>query len=292
MRLRAWVLVALVLPGMACAAAPAIESSMRVAGTITVNPDGSVAGYTIRDADGLPPAVREIVQTTVPGWQFDPITVDGEPVSAKAGMELRIVADRPSPDAERATIRVADAVFGCEARRKALLPGECPKGTTVVPTRQRPPRYPVEAMRARVGGEALMVIEIGRDGRVTRVAPRQVNLFRQTERPARYRRAFADAAATVMRTWRFRIPTVGKNATRDHWIVTIPVNYFVAPPVQTGTHLRARGTHAYGKWRTYVPGPVQAIPWDDRAQWSSVGGNGLFVNDDRFVLKTALNGGS
>lgn len=295
----AWLLLGLFVPALAwCAEAP-LEASMVVNGTITVNPDGSVQGYTVHDLGELPPPVRQIVQATVPRWQFVPIVIDGRPTAAEAGMSLRIVADWHSVHAKQATIRVAGAAFGCEARAKSQLPGECPQGTTVAMESRVPPRYPIQALRARVGGEVFLVLEIGRDGHVTQAAARQVNLYSLTDQSAHFRKVLADASIEAARRWTFRIPTVGANADKRHWVVTVPINYMIAPsPMQTGSLLRRTSKPVPGQWRAYVPGPVQSIPWDDEDE-SGVNGSGdaiaggeLFVRDERFVLKTPLNGDS
>ncbi len=299
MKRMVWLLLGISISAMALAAEPPIQASMVIGGTITVNPDGSVKTYTIRDLDELPPAVRNIVQATVPNWQFVPVMVHGKATTAEAGMSLRIVADWPSIHAKQATIRVAGAVFGCEARRKSQLPGECPLGTAVTEVSRRPPRYPVEAVRARVGGEVFLVLEIGRDGHVMQAAARQVNLYSLTDQQARFRKMLADASLEAARRWTFRAPTVGPDAAKQHWVVTVPINYTIGPPrMQTGSLLRRTGRPARDQWRAYVPGPVQSIPWNEEDQ-SGTGGSGdaiaaggLFVKDARFVLKTPLNGGS
>lgn len=296
MKYSTWLLLGLALAVPAFAAEAPIEASMVITGTITVNPAGGVQGYTIHDLEELPPAVRQIVQATVPGWQFVPIVVDGKPTTAEAGMSLRIIADWQSIHAKQATIRVAGAAFGCEAGPRTQLSGGCPEGTTVAEVSRTPPRYPVEAVRARVGGEVFLVLEIGRDGHVTRAAARQVNLYSLTDQQEHFRKVLADASMEAARKWTFRIPTVGANAAKDHWIATLPINYTISPPpMQTGSLLRRTNKPAPGQWKAYVPGPVQVIPWDDETGSDANGSDaiaagGLFVKDARFVLKTPLGG--
>lgn len=291
------VLFAAVMGGTVFAATPKVEASMVVTGTITVNPQGGVQSYTVQDSDNLPPAVRQIIQATVSRWQFVPIMAEGKAVSAEAGMSLRIVADMT--DEQHATIRVASAAFGCEARPKSDLPGECPAGTAVRYVRRQPPDYPIEAVRAGVGGEVFLVIQVGRDGQVTQAAARQVNLYRLTDAPAYYRKMLAEASLQAARKWHFSIPTIGQDAAKDHWIVQVPINYTVGgvPSDACGAIPCAR-SRPYA-WRTYIPGPVQSISWDheDTSGASGTSGDaiangGLFVKDMRFVLKTALADGN
>ena len=282
-------LLCMVLPMLGLAAEPRIEGSMLVTGTITVNPQGGVQSYAVQDLDKLPPAVQQIIQTTVSRWQFVPINADGKAVTAEAGMSLRIVADMV--DAQHATIRIAGAAFGCDARPKSNLPGECPAGTAVRYAHRDPPSYPMDALQARVGGEVFLVLQIGRDGRVSQAAVRQVNLYSVTDWPAHYRKALANATLRAASKWQFSIPTTGPNAAKDHWVVQVPINYTLGPCCSAPTH-------RYGQWNAYLPGPVQDVPWAhenvsgaSRTSADAIVSGGLFVRDTRFVLKTALADG-
>ena len=53
-------LLGILIAATASAAEVHVQDSMVVTGTITVNQDGSVASYTVRDLDKLPPAARHI----------------------------------------------------------------------------------------------------------------------------------------------------------------------------------------------------------------------------------------
>jgi hypothetical protein len=258
-RFARWLLVASAMPvlafarGGADAAKRGVEASMLVTGTITVDTRGGVQSYAVQDMGKLPPSVRQIIQATVPRWQFVPIMVDGKAMAAEAGMSLRIVADML--DAQHATIRIAGAAFGCDARPRSNLPGECPAGTIVRYVRRDPPSYPVAALNARVGGEVFLVLQVDRNGHVSQAAVRQVNLYSMTDWPAHYRKVLGEATLRVARKWQFRVPTTGPSATKDHWVVQVPVNYAL------GSCCSAL-PHRYGQWNAYVPGPVQDIPWD------------------------------
>ncbi|HJR14286.1 MAG TPA: energy transducer TonB [Rhodanobacteraceae bacterium] len=285
----ACLLLSMLVAAAACAAEPHVQASMVVTGAITVNPDGSVQSYTVHELDKLPPAARQIVQATVPGWQFVPIMTNGKAVAAEAGMSLRIVADMI--DGTHARIRVASAAFGCEAgSARTLLPDECPKGSSVSYAQRRPPDYPMDALQARVGGEVFLVLRIDRNGHVSQAAARQVNLYTATGQSAHYRKVLADASLRAARRWHFNIPTTGPEAAKDHWAVQVPVTYWIGwPGLAPARH--------YGEWNAYIPGPVQDIPWaaaDDAAGGGSdaIAGAGFpFIRDTRFVLKTALTDG-
>lgn len=285
MKCSIWLLLALALSGVAGAAETPIEASMVIAGTITVDPQGDVASYTLHDEDKVPPGVVQIVQRTIKGWQFVPIVQDGKAVTATAGMSVRVVADMV--DEGHATIHVAGASFGCDAyQAKALLPNACELGTTVsYDGRQRSPEYPVNALKERLGADVYLVVEVGRDGRVTRAEARQVNLFSRVTFPDTYRKVFAQNATAAAMHWRFTVPVAGPGAGQDHWVVRIPVFYSIGRARQIG----------YGQWSAYIPGPVQDIPWakDDAASHAGspdavAGGGTPFVRDTRFVLKSQL----
>lgn len=284
----ACLLLGIFVPAIASAAEPHVQESMVVTGTITVNPNGSVASYTVHDLDKLPPAARHIVQATIPEWQFAPIFVDGKPVAAQAGMSLRIVADMI--DKTHAKIRVASAEFGCEAgRARKLLPAECPKGSSVSYVHRQPPSYPMEALQARVGGEVFLVLQIDRNGQVSQAAARQVNLYSMTNEAAHFRTVLADASLRAARKWRFDIPTTRPEAAKDHWVVQVPVNYWIGFPGS------APARH-YGQWNAYIPGPVQDVPWagadgGSGSSFDAIAGADLpFIRDTRFVLETTLAG--
>lgn len=289
----ACLLLCLVLPVLGLATEPHVEASMLVTGTITVNPQGNVQSYTVQGLNKLPPAVQQIIQTTVSRWQFVPIMADGKAVTAEAGMSLRIVADMA--DAEHATIRIAGAEFGCDARPKSNLPGECPAGTAVGYVQQKPPSYPVDALKGGVGGEVFLVLQIDRGGHVSQAAVRQVNLYRITDRAAHYRDVLAEATLRAASKWQFRVPTVGPSAAKDHWVMQVPVNYTMGVPRDACGAIPCSQASA---WSTYVPGPVQDIPWSDEGKAGSLGGSdaiaggALFMHDDRFVLKSPPPGGA
>ena len=286
----ACLLLSLFIPALGLAAEPHVQESMVVIGTITVNPNGSVQGYTIHDLDQLPPAARQIIATTVPHLQFMPIMANDKAVTAEAGMSLRIVTDMI--DEQHATIRIASAEFGCDAgRARKLLPSECPEGTAVSYVHRRPPNYPTDALQARVGGEVFLVLQIDRQGHVSQAAARQVNLYNLTNWPAHYRKVLAEASLRAASRWQFSVPTTGPNAAKEHWVVEVPVNYWLGPPGS------APARH-YGQWNVYIPGPLQDVPWagaDGTASGNAdaiTGGGAPFMRDTRFVLKTALSGGS
>ena len=282
-----WLLWGLLLPTVAAGAtALPVEASMVVTGTITVHSDGTVKGFSIHRRDAVPPGVVALVERTIKAWQFEPVLADGKAVTAEAGMAVRVVADKV--DADHVAIKVSGANFGCDAyQTNELLPGACPPDTKIESMKRRPPRYPGEALKYGMGGTVYLVMEIGRDGRVTRAEAQQVNLSNQIQKPGHFRDVLARSARDAAMRWTYKVPTAGPGAGRDHWVVRVPVNYSVADTSQ-----RIGDGDDYGRWHAYVPGPVQDIPWAHagpsplaRGSADAIAGGGTFVPDARLVLK-------
>jgi hypothetical protein len=274
--------------GPALAAAPNVEASMVVTGTITVNPDGSVRDYTLYRESDLPPGVLQLVKQSVPHWTFQPVEVDGKPVEARTGMTLRIKADMTADHS--VALAVSGANFGCLGKAAGISDQVCPPGSTVVRSpHNEPPSYPIGALLAGVSGEVYVAVEIGRDGKVVRAAAVRVNMYSFDSNKggqAANRKVLADAAVNAIKDWKYAIPTVGAEAVQDHWIVTQPVNFILAGD-------RTHGLPTYGRWNSHVPGPEEDVPWAHDQQ--STGGsdaiadNGQpFTRDPRFVLETRL----
>lgn len=254
------------------------EASMVVTGTITVNPDGSVNSYTLDQPDKLPPAATQVASATLPKWKFQPVLEDGKPVMAKSSMSVRIVAH--PIDAQHATVSITGASFGRDASQRKDSP-ECESGECLIAKLRTLPPYPIEGLRNQLSGTVYLVQEIGRDGHVVRQAIKQVNL--RSRWYASSAKMFADASLEVARDWTYSVPTSGDEAKRDHWIVSIPVDFTLG------------GTYAYGQWEPYIPGPVKIIPWatDDTNHVAANGssdaipdGGVPFIADSRFVLLT------
>lgn len=69
-----------------------IEASMLVMGYVYIEPDGRVGRLELDQTEKLPPAVKQLMESAAPQWQFDPAKVDGVARKAKARMSLRVVA--------------------------------------------------------------------------------------------------------------------------------------------------------------------------------------------------------
>lgn len=293
-----WLLAALTMPVLAFAhggvdaAKRSVEASMLVIGEIAVNPDGSVYGYSLDHRDKLPPAVVKLIDQTLTGWKFTPVTVNGKPELAKAFMSLRIVAKQI--DAKHDAISVESAAFGADTAR-ANTPSACADRSCLTYLKRSPPSYPPNLLSDFVSGTVYLAVEVDREGKVAQVAVEQVNLRRLADEGTldRWRREFGSVSMAAARHWTFSTPLTGSEAGENHWVVTVPINYAINV---RGTMV---GTPQYGQWDAYVPGPENAIPWAEErprqivsnGNVDAIPDNGTpFIADGRFVLLTPING--
>lgn len=286
MRHWAWLVLALGLPAVALAAPPQLQESMVVPGTISVNPDGTLKGYTLHEPDKLPPAVRAIIAETLRTWKFKPIRSDGKPITTvtTTGMRLKVIATPTHGD--HALLQVAGESFGCESvKGDSGSPAACAAAEYVSYHHRNAPRYPLDVLRGGVSGQVILLLQIGRDGKVEQAIVHEVNLYTRTPFAAHYREELADASLRTARGWTFNVPATGWNATHGSWTVSVPIN-FLLPSV----HRYACGERRpYGDWCAYLPGPVTPAPWVVNRHGGDAGavaGNGLFVGDPRLVLET------
>lgn len=244
------------LAGTALAGGPVpeqVEASMVVTGTIGVDPQGKVTAYTIDHLEKLPPVIVDLLGKDVPSWAFQPVLRDGKPVASKTDMSLRLVAQAVGDG--KFQIAVRSAWFGDPSQgiRKET---------------SAPPRYPKQAIRGRVEGTVYLVMRIDRSGKVADVAAQQVDLrvVAGDEEMKHWRDVFAKATVESARAWTFTPADPSDHALyRD---VRVPVAYeLVQGPLAKKP--------AYGQWETYVPGPLEPVPWSDADQMLTGGVDAL-----------------
>ena len=219
------------------------ESSLRVSGSLVVGPDGKVASHELDPEAPLTPALKAFVDDSIRGWRFKPVLVDGKPVRAKVPMSLRLVAKRA--DDGKFSVTIASTYFGSE--------DDLATTDRLRSIRLSPPRFPKGALMMGGKGVVYLVVQVGRDGKVTNVDAEQVNLrVAGTEgQMASLRKQFTDAAVRAARGWTFTIPTTGPEANDATWLVRVPVDYRLDDERQRGN-----------AWDTYIPGPRNfGMPW-------------------------------
>lgn len=230
------------LAGGLHSARESVEASMVVTGTIDVTPEGTVMSYTLDQPEKLPAAVAEVLGKSVPRWTFRPVLRGGKPVAARAKMSVRLVAQPIGEGRFRVAVRSAyfgDPDLGIR-KDKAIQP-----------------RYPMGAIRNRLGANVYLVLRVDRAGKVTDVAAEQVNLFVVArERDLQeWRGWFADASVKAAREWTF---TPADPADPAPWReIRVPVSFAINDLSDPAP------APSYGQWQAYVPGPLQPAPWPE-----------------------------
>ncbi|HDS1532685.1 TPA: energy transducer TonB [Stenotrophomonas maltophilia] len=232
------------------------EMSMVLTGHIEVTPEGAVSSLVLDQKSMLSPSIASFVEGTIGGWRFEPTLRDGEAVAARAPLRVRLRGK-------------AMADGGYEVSMTSVNFSEYDEKATDSVTRGRmpPPRYPEEVYRSGGQGEVLLVVRIARDGTVADVVAEQVNMtvVGRERTLAKMREILAKAAVSSARKWTFKPPTTGEASTRDSWTVRIPVNF--------GLNDDPNGAERYGRWRAFIPGPRQAVPWRKADAIEQAGGD-------------------
>ncbi|MDO5504927.1 MAG: hypothetical protein Q4F49_01360 [Pseudoxanthomonas suwonensis] len=257
-----------------------LEASMLVAGSIDIQPDGSVSAYRLQHAERLPPEAARIVRQTVTGWRFEPVLVDGVARPVTSPMRLRLIA---RPVGDDYVVSVTDASFFDD--------DDITSTEQLRIDRQRPaPRYPPRMVAEGIPATAYVALRIGRDGKVSDAMVQQVNLHRVIySRLDDARNEFARAALTALKRWTFHVPTTGPESDAESWTGVIPVTFCIE-----GALICDRDSH-YGRWVPHVPGPSTQPAWldDDQARRLSntaIADNGLSSGHERLQLLTSLDG--
>lgn len=213
-----------------------VVGSMRLTGTLAIDADGMVTGYTIDHSEKVPAEVLRLVARYVPRW--------------------RVVDSANGPGNKRFGVRVmatprGDDYFALSLVGASILEKRRPEDTITTDGRLRRPEYPRSLARVGASGTVYVVVKVGRDGEVTDLVIEQVNL-NVVGPPAKVVEAQADFAAhtaAAARKWRFRLPKTGPNAGQPYLVVRVPVEYSIMKPL------------GYAEWEYYVPGPRRLVPW-------------------------------
>lgn len=272
-------LLAMAAMGAQAATQPASESSAVVNGTIVLAKDGTVQTAVIDDPAKYGQPIANFVQKAALQWHFQPVLHDGQPVVAKASMHARVVLTQ-KPDGNY-NARIKGVTFGDDdpndtstlhetARDKNLRPG-----------------YPAAAAIAHVQATVYVSLRVDRSGHVVDAAAEQVNLLTDGLGGAdgmldHYRQLMARAALTGARKMTFVVPTTGKLAKKDSWIVRVPFMF-----------LLNANPSAWPVWSTYVPGPYSPAPWvvkPDADAVDAIADDGLQVDDSGPTLAPASSG--
>lgn len=249
-----------------------VEVSMLLTGTIDIEPDGSVSGYVLDDRAKVPGYVASLLDRRVPAWRFEPVMRGGQAMAVRSPMSLRVVA-KPL-DGDNFALSISGVSFGGDST------------TTDYVTRDRmdPPSYPVAMSRIGASGTVYLLLQIGRDGRVSDLLVEQVNLavLDTEDQMARMRKQFGDAATAAAWNWTYHPPTTGEEVDDPHWTVRVPVSFELDGDKPAG----------YGQWQAYLPGPRARAAWaHDGASPDAIAGGGVYPVGGGVKLITPLQEG-
>jgi len=229
----------LMASGMTAAKAdqPVAIYTMEAVGEVQIAKDGHVSDYRL--SSKLPDEVAKLVDKDVRNWTFEPILLDGHAVVAKTSMHLRLKAEPAAGDKRNYLMRIADVRFGEPQRSGAM----------------KPPRYPEEAVRARLGARVLLYLHLDDSGNVVEVQPYQTSLGARTRsehEAEEWRRAFEKSSIAAAKQWHFDLAETvdGK-----------PIGTTVIVPIEYSVHESGSRNRDDGVWKGYLPGPVHPAPW-------------------------------
>jgi hypothetical protein len=227
--------------GQASSAMHQSEASMLVAGTLDIEPDGSVSGYTLEHSNVLPTAITELASKTLPQWRFEPVLKGGKPVKARASMYLQFIGNQ-----------VDKTHYAVELRGANFTNSKDDMDEVVSLQQMKTPSYPQDMLDADITGTVYLALHINRQGHVTDAIAEQVNLGRLSSPVVmnQWRASFVRSTLQAAKGWTFNTPTSGRSAKNTDWTVQVPVDFDFNPP-----------STQEGKWKVYVPGPKHSIPW-------------------------------
>lgn len=253
------------------------EASMVLTGTVEVNPDGSLHGYTIDKRESVPANVAAIVDKNVSQWTFKLSAPTTDVITTK--MSLLVLA-KPSGDGKY-YVTVSGSSFGDNNDKTGL---------SVSSRTRKSPVYPTDAVNARVSGTVFLVARIGRDGTVDDVVVEQVNLDQYGSKNAmdKFRQSLAASSMRAAKEWTYNPPTHGPSVNDPFWLVRVPIRFYLR---ESGS---AVSDYPYGTWHPYFPGPRQSPSWLSPAMLSeapdAMPDDGLHAGNSILQLATPTSG--
>lgn len=138
----------------------------RARGAIEIAADGTVSSFKL--STDLGEGVDAFVRDQVLGWRFNPVEENGLAVPVRARAELVLQA---VPEGRNVAVRVAEARFFEVAASGTDM------ATSAMRAEFPPPHYPRKALDAGVGGDVVVVLEMGADGRVKSAEVERIDLL-------------------------------------------------------------------------------------------------------------------
>lgn len=217
------------------------QASMVLTGWIDIGTEGEVEGFRLDKHDQVNAAITRFVEGEVRSWRFEPVMADGQKVKARTPVSIRLGGST-----------LADG--GQQVRLMAASFEKYDQAATGYVTRLRmpPPAYPNDLYYSGARGDVLLLVQVGRDGKVMEVATEQVNLrvVASEANMRKLRDRLSRASQAAARRWTFNPPSTGDYKDDASWTVRVPVRFSVEGDQE-----------GYGVWDLYISGPRQQAPW-------------------------------
>lgn len=241
------------------------EASMVLTGEIDIGTDGRVETFRLDKRGQVDETIVRFVEGAVQTWRFAPVLVDGHAVRARTPVSLRLGAKNRPDGSSLVTLLAANFEQYDETATDS-----------VTRLKMSLPAYPEDVYNAGGRGDVLLLVQVGRDGKVLDVAAEQVNLrvIANEANMRRMRDKLARVSMGAARKWTFKVPSSGDSKDDASWTVRVPVRFSFGNEVER-----------YGRWDAYIPGPRQPAPWrSDKAMSADVNADllpadGVFMAD-------------
>lgn len=217
------------------------EASMVLTGEIDIGTDGQVEAFRLDKRAQVDETIVTFVESAVKTWRFAPVLVNGQAVKARTPATIRLGAKNNPDGTGLITLLAANFETYDETSTD-----------NVTRVKMSPPVYPEDVFNARGRGDVLLLIQVGRDGKVQDVATEQVNLrvIANEANMRKMRDKLARVSMGAARKWTFKAPSTGDQKDEASWTIRVPVRFSFSDEVER-----------YGRWDAYIPGPRQQAPW-------------------------------
>lgn len=239
------------------------DAYMFVDGEVSVSEVGRVTAYRLDTQ--IDPQVQALVDRVVARWLFEPQRIDGKEVAFDSTM--RVTLHGQAKDGEL-IVRVEEVAF---TGKNVVKQGES-FDRSIRATHMQPPRFPREALTARLQGRTMIALRVDRAGQVIDATVSHTDLVgtaRSDKALSRARGVFERSALSALKQWRFELSDHAIPEGQADTSVLIPVTYTV------NDSMGRDGWVEPGRWSVVTLGPKQRIGWLGQGEIAAtIGSNG------------------
>lgn len=236
------------------AATPALTIEPRVLttrleGELSIDPTGAVESYHV--LTDVAPGLAGKVEAMVRQLRFEPVELDGRP--ARAHTRMRVTLAGTPLDDDGLNVRLDN--IGFPDSKKGRPDDEYIPGLRMKVDRRSMPDYPVIAARAGVDADVLVIVKVGRDGRIADAAIRQSALIAaggEPEAVAKLLSEFEYQSLRAVRRWHVAVDVdPGFQPTDAQMTALVPIVY----------RMQERTPPRLGDWVWETRSQKREAPW-------------------------------